>query len=78
MGDAVESHLGFLATILGVRTAYGLFNAAIGITVLPASLIADLLWQGAGAWTGVGASVPLLFDALIALLAGILFAILIK
>ena len=28
--------------------AYGLYNAAIGITVLPASLIAGLLWQGVG------------------------------
>ena len=59
-------------------TAYGLFNAAIGVTVLPASLIAGLLWQGAGAWTGFGASAPFLFGALMALLAGILFARLIK
>ena len=59
-------------------TAYGLFNAAIGITVLPASLIAGLLWQGAGAWTGFGASAPFLFGALMALLAGISFARLIK
>ena len=59
-------------------TAYGLFNAAIGITVLPASLLAGLLWQGAGAWTGFGASAPFLFGALMALLAGILFARLIK
>ena len=34
--------------------AYGLYNAAIGITALPASVIAGLLWQGAGAWTGFG------------------------
>jgi MFS family permease len=59
-------------------TAYGLFNAAIGVTVLPASLIAGLLWQGAGVWTGFGASAPFLFGALMALLAGILFARLIK
>lgn len=59
-------------------TAYGLFNAAIGITVLPASLIAGLLWQGIGAWTGLGASAPFFFGALMALLAGILFARLIK
>jgi MFS family permease len=59
-------------------TAYGLFNAAIGVTVLPASLIAGLLWQGAGAWAGLGASAPFLFGALMALLAGILFARLIK
>jgi MFS family permease len=59
-------------------TAYGLFNAAIGLTMLPASLIAGLLWQGAGAWTGFGASAPFLFGALMALLAGILFARLVK
>jgi MFS family permease len=53
--------------------AYGLYNAAIGITVLPASLIAGLLWQGIGSWTGFGASAPFFFGAGMALLAGILF-----
>jgi MFS family permease len=59
-------------------TAYGLFNAAIGITVLPASLIAGLLWQGLGAWTGFGPGAPFLFGALMALLAGFLFARLVR
>ena len=59
-------------------TAYGLFNAAIGITALPASLIAGLLWQGAGRWSGFGASAPFLFGAMLALLAGLLFSRLIK
>lgn len=54
-------------------TAYGLYNAAVGITVLPASLIAGLLWQGAGTWSGFGASAPFLFGAVMALLAGMLF-----
>jgi MFS family permease len=54
-------------------TAYGLYNAAVGITALPASLIAGLLWQGAGAWTGFGASAPFFFGAVMALLAGVLF-----
>jgi MFS family permease len=54
-------------------TAYGLFNAAIGITALPASLIAGLLWQGAGSWTGFGASAPFYFGAVMVLLAGFLF-----
>ena len=53
--------------------AYGLYNAAIGITVLPASVIAGVLWQGVGAWTGFGASAPFYFGAALALLAGILF-----
>jgi len=52
--------------------AYGLYNAAIGITVLPASVIAGLLWQGAGRWTGFGPSAPFFFGATLALLAGIL------
>jgi MFS family permease len=59
-------------------TAYGLFNAAIGITVLPASLIAGLLWQGLGTWTGLGPSAPFFFGALMALLAGLLFARLVR
>jgi MFS family permease len=58
--------------------AYGLYNAAIGITVLPASLIAGLLWQGLGAWHGFGPSAPFFFGAFMALLAGLLFARLIK
>ena len=53
--------------------AYGLYNAAIGITVLPASVIAGVLWQGVGSWTGFGASAPFYFGAVLALLAGVLF-----
>jgi MFS family permease len=55
-------------------TAFGLFNSAVGIAALPASLIAGLLWQGAGKWTGFGASAPFIFGAAMALLAGMLFA----
>ncbi|MBI3173150.1 MAG: MFS transporter [Chloroflexi bacterium] len=54
-------------------TAYGIFNAAIGLTALPASVIAGLLWQGVGPWTGFGASAPFVFGAVMALLAGLLF-----
>lgn len=53
-------------------TAYGFFNAAIGITALPASLLAGLLWQGAGTWSGFGASAPFFFGASLALLSVIL------
>ena len=52
--------------------AYGWFNAAIGITALPASLLAGLLWQGLGQWAGFGPSAPFLFGAALALVAGIL------
>jgi len=50
-------------------TAYGLFHAAIGLTALPASLIAGILWQGAGSWTGFGPSAPFIFGAIMALIA---------
>lgn len=54
--------------------AYGLFNAAIGITALPASVIAGVLWQGVGPWMGFGPSAPFLFGAGMALLAVVLFS----
>ena len=54
-------------------TAYGLFAAAVGLTALPASLIAGVLWQGLGSWTGFGASAPFAFGAAMSLLAGVLF-----
>lgn len=54
-------------------TAYGLLNAAIGITALPASLIAGLLWQGLGSWAGFGPSAPFFFGAALALCASLLF-----
>jgi MFS family permease len=53
--------------------AYGIYNAAIGLTAFPASLIAGLLWQGAFGWNGFGPSAPFLFGAGLALLAGVLF-----
>jgi MFS family permease len=54
-------------------TAYGLLNASIGITALPASLIAGILWQGVGSWPGFGPSAPFFLGAALALAAGILF-----
>ena len=59
-------------------TAYGLFNAAIGLTALPASVIAGLLWQGVGSWNGFGASAPFFFGAALAGTASLLLWILIQ
>ncbi|HEY5983670.1 MAG TPA: MFS transporter [Anaerolineales bacterium] len=59
-------------------TAYGLLNAAIGLTALPASLIAGILWQGAGSWAGFGPSAPFFFGAAMSLTAGSLFWRLVK
>ena len=56
-------------------TAYGSYNAVIGLIDFPASLIAGLLWQGAGAWQGFGPAAPFLFGAGIALLATLLMAV---
>ena len=53
-------------------TAYGTYNAIIGIIAFPASLIAGILWQGMGSWTGLGQSAPFLFGGSMALLATIL------
>lgn len=55
-------------------TAYGTYNAILGIIDLPASLIAGLLWQGAGAWQGFGAPAPFYFGGVMALLAALLMA----
>jgi MFS family permease len=53
----------------GRGTAYGLYSAAVGLTALPASLIAGLLWQGIGGWEGLGPRAPFLFGAATALIA---------
>jgi MFS family permease len=50
-------------------TAYGVFNAAVGIMAFPASLVAGVLWQGAFGWQGWGAAAPFFFGAGMALLA---------
>lgn len=54
-------------------TAYGTYNAVLGILDFPASLIAGILWQGVGAWHGFGASAPFFFGAMMSLLAALLF-----
>ncbi len=56
-------------------TAYGTYNAILGILDFPASLIAGLLWQGAGKWAGFGPSAPFLFGSITAFLAAILIVL---
>ncbi len=55
-------------------TAYGTYNAVIGLLAFPASLIAGVLWQGVGSWAGFGPSAPFLFGGILALLASLLMA----
>lgn len=56
-------------------TAYGTYNAVVGILDLPASLIAGVLWQGVGPWEGLGPSAPFLFGGSLALAAALLMAL---
>ena len=53
-------------------TGYGAYNTVVGVTALPASLLAGLLWQGIGGWDGFGPSAPFLFGAVLALAAAAL------
>jgi hypothetical protein len=41
----------------------------VGVMALPASLLAGLLWQGLGGWSGFGPSAPFVFGAVLALAA---------
>ena len=69
----------FVADLVPVErrgTAFGLFNAAVGVMVFPASLIAGVLWQGVGDWTGFGQSAPFLFGAALSLLATLMLIML--
>ena len=54
--------------------AFGAYHAAVGLTALPASLIAGILWQGVGDWQGFGPSAPFLFGAAMAFLAVLLLS----
>jgi MFS family permease len=53
--------------------AYGTYNAVLGLSDLPASLIAGVLWSGVGSWKGLGPSAPFFFGAAMALAALVLF-----
>ena len=53
--------------------AYGTYNAVLGLTDLPASFLAGILWSGIGTWKGFGPAAPFYFGAAMALLALLLF-----
>jgi MFS family permease len=53
-------------------TAYGSYNAMVGILAFPASLIAGILWQGVGNWAGFGPAAPFLFGGCMSLVAALL------
>ncbi len=53
-------------------TAYGTYNAVLGILDLPASVIAGVLWSGVGGWQGFGPSAPFYFGGCMALIAAMM------
>ena len=53
-------------------TAYGTYNGVLGLLDFPASLIAGILWQGAGSWNGFGPSAPFFFGAGMAFIAAVM------
>lgn len=53
-------------------TAYGVYNAAVGLAAFPASFIAGILWQGVGSWEGFGPAAPFFFGAALALVAAVM------
>jgi MFS family permease len=56
-------------------TAYGTYNAVLGLLDFPASLIAGLLWDGIGPWMGFGPSAPFFFGGALALVAAVAMAL---
>ncbi len=55
--------------------AFGSYHAVLGVLDLPASLIAGVLWQGVGAWPGLGPAAPFVFGAACAALAALALGI---
>jgi MFS family permease len=53
--------------------AYGTYNAVLGLTDLPASFLAGILWSGVGGWAGFGPAAPFYFGAAMAFIALLLF-----
>jgi MFS family permease len=58
-------------------TAYGTYNAIIGLLAFPSSFIAGILWEGVPAWgwSGFGAPAPFLFGGFLALIAAFLMIV---
>ena len=56
-------------------TAYGTYNAILGVLDFPASAIAGVLWQGIGGWQGFGPSAPFIWGGVLALVAALLLGV---
>jgi MFS family permease len=58
--------------------AYGVYNTVVGLTALPASAIAGILWQGLGSWAGFGPGAPFLFGAGLSMAASLMTVLLLR
>jgi MFS family permease len=77
-GLAYGTSKAFVADLVpaGLRaTAFGTHEAMQGLMLLPASVIAGVLWQGVGGWSGLGPWAPFAFGAAMALLAALCLAL---
>ena len=52
--------------------AFGVFNGVIGLTLLPASVVAGVLWEGVGTWPGLGPAAPFIFGSGLSLISVLL------
>jgi MFS family permease len=68
--DLVPPHL--------VALAYGGYAAVVGVVSLPASLLAGVLWEGLGSWSGLGPSAPFAFGAVTGALASALLLLFVE
>jgi MFS family permease len=68
---AARAYIADLVPAPSRGSAYGVMHMAVGISLLPASLIAGVLWQGIGGWEGWGPAAPFYFGALMALIAAL-------
>jgi hypothetical protein len=55
--------------------AFGSYNATVGLMDLPASILAGVLWQGVGGWSGLGPSAPFVLGAVLAAVAALALAL---
>ncbi|NJD18849.1 MAG: MFS transporter, partial [Gemmatimonadetes bacterium] len=56
-------------------TAFGTYDAVVGLLSLPASLLAGLLWQGFRGWSGFGPSAPFAFGAAMAAVGALMLVV---
>ena len=52
--------------------AFGVINGVLGLALLPASVVAGVLWEGVGTWPGLGPAAPFIFGSGLSLISVLL------